>query len=989
MRGRRALSWLLTLTLMMGLMTWSAPEAEAASDEYKGWTQEDARWGRVVLGPPDKTYPGPTDNDIPYMKLIGCTTVALTKIMIQAGCEDQSTFNPKILAQRIGAYGSNGLSGYVNLWQDGQASAWGSLRDFVRPANEVPNFQYVDAVTLTNEGILSSAKNGYYMVVQVINPLGSYHWVAIDNELTLKNNTVMIMDTGNPGNGVYNISLASRYPQSGYLVVRYKTTCPNHGVSNGKYVEGEGLRCKGCNALFPITDTYQLKNGISATVTAATGYLRTMPYEAAAQNKTVSKGTKVVVVGRAKNAYGNLWFKLSDGSWMVGDKLALENGTRIGITDGTTVPICLNIGEAFEMGGYVVSLTDSDLRTVKIGVKMADNATWTGQVQTRTADGAAYNIADVNLNISFGALSAGDYHYCIEVTDGEGVTQTLSYPFVIKGHTHSYSAGVESAHPHREYQKCACGNSYYTGVTVYREDCEVCNPKGPYTVSFHANGGVLENAESKKLNPGDRYGLLPVPTRDDSSGNDIFRGWSTDVAGTHLVGDLDVFAAEENQVLYAQWNINIRETYLIEDEGEVVKAYTPVAYAVSREQARRICEAGGGNLLDVRTEIDEAYLDIVCAYPDEELWVGLSRDAHGNWAWDTGTILREDIPWGENQPVDGDAVYYDTSSRTFHTADGNDEARYFIYEYGRDEIPTSLAVKKQTGSDGEVSLRVDVDALEEDGCLFVALYDETGLFLKSIRQDVKAHESQTEIPLALPKGVANAKVMLLDESYVPLTEEVPIHIDESCWSVWQENCDVDASVYEIEERTLYRSRAVETKEYEDTVMDGTYDPGEGWTMVDQDMILDWTEGLTTTVKPQEAWDLKITGSRTVYKYQHWHNTYDGTNLNIDSIAYGSNCVQCTFSAAAKLTQTFPALTDRGGKTAYTSGQYCGNSVSRRWWFENGTETEYTYSKAELVGVRNYYERYGKWSAWQEIPVAEKDGLAVERRTEYRWKLRAE
>ena len=79
----------------------------------------------------------------------------------------------------------------------------------------------------------------------------------------------------------------------------------------------------------------------------------------------------------------------------------------------------------------------------------------------------------------------------------------------------------------------------------------------------------------------------------------------------------------------------------------------------------------------------------------------------------------------------------------------------------------------------------------------------------------------------------------------------------------------------------------------------------------------------------------------------------------------------------------------GGKTAYTADHYCGYSVSRCWWFENGTETEYTYRTAEFVGVRNHYARYGDWSLWQEEPIAEAEGLEVEAVTEYRWRLRTE
>ena len=983
MRGKRVLTWLLALALTVGLMVCPAPKAEAVSDYYKSWSQGDPAWSSKLMGGVASVYQ------------FGCTTVALAKLMVQAGVKDQNTFNPGTLVDFFNASG-------VYTAPSNHPGPWGEIV-FERTKGCVANFEYDERVWLSGSAdsklavIMNHVKQGHHILVSVED---SKHWVAVDNELTLKNNYVTIMDSGysiqSGDPWAVNARLDTRYNMSWVNRLEiYKTTCPNHAVSNGKYVEGEGLKCKSCNGLFPVTDHYTLKEPLTAKVTD-TGYLRTMPYQAAALNKTVGTGTAVTITGRAKNAYGNLWFKLSDGSWMVGDKLAPEYGARIAVTAGTTIPVCLNVGEAFTLAGHVVSLAENEqkavnLKAVKIGVKQADNATWTAQVQSRTLDDAAFNIADVDYNIAFNALPAGDYYYCIEATDAAGVTDTLSYPFTIKGHTHSYTTtGVETVHPHREYKKCACGNSYYTGNTVYNDACEVCNPKGPYIVSFHANGGTLEEADSKKLNPGDRYGLLPVPKREGY----LFRGWATDAGGTDLVGDLDTFTAEENQVLYAQWNTNIRETLFMEnEEGETVKEYTTVAYAVSREQARRICEASGGNLLDVRVEKDDVYLSVACGYPNEELWVGLARDGEDNWVWDTGTALEEELPWGEGEPGEGDAVYYDTTARTFHTGNGETEARYFIYEYGEDEfpeVPPSLKTEVQTSEGGNITLQVNISALDEDGCLFAAQYDASGAFLGICRQELAAYQSRAEVHLPTVEGAANAKVFLTDTDCAPLTEEIPVHVDKTQWSLWQETCDADEDLYEIEERTWYRSRSVETREEEIIFEhDELKDPEDGWVIRKQDMILEWTEGLTTTVKPTEAWDLEITGSRTLYKYQHWHNTYDNTNLNIDSIAYGANCVQCVWSTPTKLTATFPALADMGGKTAYTSDHYCGNSVSRCWWFEDGTETEYTYRTAEFVGVRNHYARYGDWSLWQEEPIAEAEGLEVEAVTEYRWRLRTE
>ena len=41
-------------------------------------------------------------------------------------------------------------------------------------------------------------------------------------------------------------------------------------------------------------------------------------------------------------------------------------------------------------------------------------------------------------------------------------------------HTHSYSSNYESAHPHKVYAKCSCGDWYYTGETKYLDSCSDC-----------------------------------------------------------------------------------------------------------------------------------------------------------------------------------------------------------------------------------------------------------------------------------------------------------------------------------------------------------------------------------------------------------------------------------------------------------------------------------------------------------------------------------
>jgi len=63
--------------------------------------------------------------------------------------------------------------------------------------------------------------------------------------------------------------------------------------------------------------------------------------------------------------------------------------------------------------------------------------------------------------------------------------------------------------------------------------------------------------------------------------------------------------------------------------------------------------------------------------------------------------------------------------------------------------------------------------------------------------------------------------------------------------------------------------------------------------------------------------LRITGTSTTYQYQHWRNTYNGTDLDIDSIAYDSGCYQRICTLTAPLTNVY-SMHDQGNQTGYQS-----------------------------------------------------------------------
>ncbi len=47
-------------------------------------------------------------------------------------------------------------------------------------------------------------------------------------------------------------------------------------------------------------------------------------------------------------------------------------------------------------------------------------------------------------------------------------------------HTHVFEIGYETAHPHKQYRKCSCGYTEYTGATKLVSGCATCYPQATY-----------------------------------------------------------------------------------------------------------------------------------------------------------------------------------------------------------------------------------------------------------------------------------------------------------------------------------------------------------------------------------------------------------------------------------------------------------------------------------------------------------------------------
>ena len=165
-----------------------------SSDDYRAWAQGDPRWGGMYLGP----------NHIEKNNCanIGCLVTSLTKMVIQAGLKDSSSFN---------------VATMINLLNDVNTfDSEGNLTSFYKVAQVIPglymgnNGNYLVNGTFSSSGnnntIINWINQGYHIVLNV-----GGHWVVVDEALSLSTGKVYIMNSLRNGSNV-GITLESTYP---------------------------------------------------------------------------------------------------------------------------------------------------------------------------------------------------------------------------------------------------------------------------------------------------------------------------------------------------------------------------------------------------------------------------------------------------------------------------------------------------------------------------------------------------------------------------------------------------------------------------------------------------------------------------------------------------------------------------------------------------------------------------------------------------------
>lgn len=261
------------LMIMIMCVPFVTPiQANAASQAYREWSQADPEWGSIHLGSSQYT-----------MKSSGCLVTAIAMLICHTGSADASSFTPKTLVNYLNNNGGF-TSGGALYW----AKVNGAADGFTLYESKVSMADMTKAQKIST--MAKYIKAGYGVIISVRN---GGHWVALDR---IEGDTVYMMDPG-----VSSTDLFDTYSESSIdRLAIYK------GKKSGGTVSGTSSNGSSDNNSSGNSD----KVIATGTVNCSSLYVRSGAGTGNSIITSISKGTKVDILGEAKDSKGTKWYKV-------------------------------------------------------------------------------------------------------------------------------------------------------------------------------------------------------------------------------------------------------------------------------------------------------------------------------------------------------------------------------------------------------------------------------------------------------------------------------------------------------------------------------------------------------------------------------------------------------------------------------------------------------------------------------------------------------
>ena len=217
----------------------------------------------------------------------------------------------------------------------------------------------------------------------------------------------------------------------------------------------------------------------------------------------VNGGSHWVAVDEAKS--------LATGQVYIMDSLGGAQNTDLTLASryASFVAIHAYTGGSTPEGGTVTPDPDPGLSvketiTCKRTIKLPERVVNLYSNPTDTTRLTYFDYGPTVYSSRYAVMSDGSIMYEVGANhQGQDVKAWLKYESdmtVTKQHTYG-STKYESAHPHRGYKTCQCGDKFYTGETTARSDCSECNGNVKYAVdggyiTFDKKTGTITDCDS-------------------------------------------------------------------------------------------------------------------------------------------------------------------------------------------------------------------------------------------------------------------------------------------------------------------------------------------------------------------------------------------------------------------------------------------------------------------------------------------------------------
>lgn len=265
------------------------------------------------------------------------------------------------------------------------------------------------------------------------------------------------------------------FPANSVFAVSYITS--TSGASGSNYTTNQAL-ANALNAVFNgDIDVYSNSSCTSE---------KSMPVGSSMSTSTTyyvkSKTTGNLISGKQCYIYANAVYNKLFREW-VGHGSSFSHSVRVISGGSNSASYSMFSSAGVKCGAYMRTTTNSNgtyngnaghsliilsYNSSTISY-LEGNANGNGLLRITTETWAEFNKGELS----------GRSRYISHVVQPNATKYNELYPT----HTHSYTTYYESAHPHKIYKKCSCGDTQYTGGYQSVSTCVTCNPLGTSTIS--------------------------------------------------------------------------------------------------------------------------------------------------------------------------------------------------------------------------------------------------------------------------------------------------------------------------------------------------------------------------------------------------------------------------------------------------------------------------------------------------------------------------